>query len=234
MKRFALNLFPGVFAMLLSGVALAQESGFEGESHQWHKKAAQTCGMMKDMKTLDPQKMSATLAEVDKEWAAIVEKYINHPPKQYASDPLWKTYFEDLSDNISIVRERVEKKQYWLAQKHCAQICMIFSRMHQTNGVTTLTDTLLGLRISLKSTQDMMNGDNIQGAKASLIAIGKLHDGLVQQLNSPANVKFGDLQKPVMTAYDEWVTAVIAGDAKMAESALMKFVNVFPKLVMAS
>ena len=88
MKRFALNLFPGVFAMLLSGVALAQESGFEGESHQWHKKAAQTCGMMKDMKTLDPQKMSATLAEVDKEWAAIVEKYINHPPKQYASDPL--------------------------------------------------------------------------------------------------------------------------------------------------
>ena len=234
MKRFALYLLAASFPMLLSGVAIAQENGFESESHQWHKKAAKTCGMLKDLKSCDAQKMVSALADVDKEWTAITAKYLANPPKQYSADPLWKTYFEDLSDNVSLVRERVEKKQYRLAQKYCAQICTTFSRMHQTNGVTTLTDTLLGLRMSLKSAQDMMNAGNIQGAKASLITIGKLHDGLVQQLNSPANVKFDDLQKPIMTAYDEWVTAVTAGDTKMAEATLVKFMSVLSKLVMAS
>jgi len=234
MKRFALYLLAASFPMLLSGVAIAQENGFESESHQWHKKAAKTCGMLKDLKTFDAQKMVSALADVDKEWTAITAKYLANPPKQYSADPLWKTYFEDLSDNVSLVRERVEKKQYRLAQKYCGQICMTFSTMHQTNGIPTLTDALLGLRMSLKSAQDMMNAGNIQGAKASLTNIAKMHDGIVQQLNLPANVRLIDLQKPVMAAYDEWIAAVTAGDAKVAQAALMKLMGVFSSLVMAS
>ena len=234
MKKHALKLGVSVVMLLTSGLALGEEKGFEAESHQWRMKAVMTCGMLRDPKALDPSKVLTALGDIDKEWAAISGKYLNSPPKEYASDPLWKAYFEDLSDNVVVVRERVEKKQYRLAQKNCSQFCMTFSRMHQTNGVSTLTDQLFGWRMGMNGAQDMMNAGNAQGAKASLDALGKMRDGLQRQLALPANAKLADLQKPVMAAYDVWAAAMNAGDAKKAGAAFMDFMGVFPKLFMAS
>ena len=114
MKHAIFSLFLG--ASILSSVCVSsQQSSFDNDVHPWHKKAVMTCGMMRDMKTFDQQKMLASLGELDNELKPISEKYLNNTTEEYAADPLWKTYFEDLADNIRIVREKVarEKSTGW-------------------------------------------------------------------------------------------------------------------------
>lgn len=216
--------------IVASTIMLAQESSFDRDVKPWHKKATLTCGMMRDMKTFHPEKMLANLSELDNELKTISEKYLNNPPKEYAADPLWKTYFEDLADNIRIVRGRVERKEYRLAQKYCGQFCMTFGKMHKTNGRVTLTDMLFSLRMEVRNAQDMLNAGNIDGAKTHVTTLAKLHENIQHQLGQPNNAKLSELQKPLMDAYDQWVVAVNDGDSKKAESALMTFMNEFPKL----
>jgi hypothetical protein len=216
--------------LFIASTAFSQESPFDKEVNPWHKKATMTCGMLRDMKTFDSPKMLANLSELDNELKAFSEKYLNNPPKEYAADPLWKTYFEDLADNIRIVRERVERKEYRLAQKYCGQFCMTFGKMHRTNGRATLTDMLFSLRMEVKIAMDMLNAGNVQGAKAHAGTLAKLHENIQHQLGQPNNVKLGELQKPLMDAYNQWVAAVNDGDSKRADSAFMTFMNEFPKL----
>ena len=219
-----------VVAILIASTALSQESVFDKEVHPWHKKAVMTCGMLRDMKTFDPQKMLANLAELENELAPLSGKYFNHPPKEYASDPLWKTYFEDLADNLKIVRERVERKEYRLAQKYCGQFCMTFGKMHKTNGRVTLTDMLFNLRMEIRNTQDMVNANNIQGAKTQLAMLAKLDESIRHQLAQPVNANLGEVQKPMLAAYDDWTAALKAGENKKMDSAFATFMNEFPKL----
>jgi TolA-binding protein len=186
--------------------------------------------MMRDMKTFDPQKMLSNLNELNAELKTISEKYLNNPPKEYAADPLWKTYFEDLADNIRIVRERIERKEYRLAQKYCGQFCVTFGKMHKTNGRVTLTDMLFSLRMEVRNAQDMENAGNKQGSKAHVNTLAKLHENIQHQLAQPANAKLSQLQQSLMAAYDQWVAAVNAGDSKKAEGAFTTFMNEFPKL----
>lgn len=230
MKHLSMSVILFVSSLFILSTAFSQESPFDKEVKPWHKKATMTCGMMRDMKTFDPQKMLSNLTELNNELKTISEKYLNNPPKEYATDPLWKTYFEDLADKIRIVRERVERKEYRLAQKYCGQFCMTFGKMHRTNGRVTLTDLLFSLRMEVNNAMDMMNASNIQGAKAQVSTLAKLHDNIQHQLAQPANPKLSELQKPLMDAYDQWLAAVNAGDTKKAGEAFATFMNEFPKL----
>jgi hypothetical protein len=230
MKHFNLFMILFVSTLFISSTAFSQESPFDKEVKPWHKKATTTCGMMRDMKTFDPQKMLSSLTELENELKPISEKYLNSPPKEYTADPLWKTYFEDLADNLSIVRERVERKEYRLAQKYCGQFCMTFGKMHKTNGRVTLTDMLFSLRMEVKNVQDMVNAGNLQGAKTHVATLGKLHENILHQLGQPNNAALTEVQKPLMGTYDQWVAAVNDGDSKKAESAFTTFMNEFPKL----
>ena len=231
-----LTLFSSLFviAFLFTTTAFSQESAFDKEVKPWHKKATMTCGMMRDMKTFDPQKMLSNLNELNTGLKTLSEKYLNNPPKEYAADPLWKTYFEDLADNIRIVRERVERKEYRLAQKYCGQFCMTFGKMHRTNGRVTLTDMLFSLRMEVNNAMDMVKAGNIQGAKAHVTTLAKLHENIRQQLAQPANAKLNELQKPLMNAYDQWSTAVNAGDTNKAKDAFTAFMNEFPRFYQAT
>ncbi|MGQ9820171.1 MAG: hypothetical protein ACUVQ1_09690 [Candidatus Kapaibacteriales bacterium] len=69
--------------------------------------------------------MLKNLDELATELTALQTKYAENPFKEYAKDPLWKNYFEDLADNIAIVKERVEKKQDRLVQNCCSNFCRI-------------------------------------------------------------------------------------------------------------
>ena len=229
MKRLALFVSLIIGMLLLSSAAFSQESGFDKEVQPWHKKATMTCGMMRDMKTFDPQKMLSNLTELDNELKALSEKYLNNPPMEYAADPLWKTYFEDLADNIRIVRERVEPKEYRLAQKYCGQFCMTFGKMHRTNGRVTLTDMLFSLRMEVRNAQDMVNAGNILGAKAHVNTLAKLHENIKQRISQSNTAGLAELQKPLMDTYDQWTTAVNDGDSKKAQGAFATFMSEFPK-----
>jgi TolA-binding protein len=102
--------------------------------------------------------------------------------------------------------------------------------MHKTNGRVTLTDMLFSLRMEVRNAQDMVNAGNKQGAKAHVGTLAKLHENIQNQLAQPANAKLSQLQEPLMAAYDQWVTAVNAGNSKKAEDAFTTFMNEFPKL----
>jgi TolA-binding protein len=216
--------------IVASTIMLAQESSFDRDVRPWHKKATLTCGMMRDMKTFDPAKMLSNLNELEKELQPLAAKYATAPPPEYARDPLWSTYFEDLADNITIVRERVERKEYRLAQKYCGQFCMTFGKMHKTNGRVTLTDMLFSLRMEVKNAMDMVNAGNIQGAKSHVSTLAKLHENIEQQIRQSNTTALAELQKPLMDAYDQWITAVNAGDSRNAESSFTTFMSEFPKL----
>ncbi|MEX2190812.1 MAG: hypothetical protein WEB33_08950 [Bacteroidota bacterium] len=227
-----LKSFPSlvIIGFLFATTAFSQESAFDKEVKPWHKKATMTCGMMRDTKTFDPQKMLSNLAELENQLKTISDKYLNNPPKEYAADPLWKTYFEDLADNIRIVRERIGRKEYRLAQKYCGQFCMTFGKMHKTNGRVTLTDMLFSLRMEVRNAQDMVNAGNMQGAKAHVSTLAKLHENIQRQLAQPANPKLSELSKPLMAAYDLWTEAVNTAKRKKAEVAFASFMDEFPKL----
>jgi TolA-binding protein len=70
----------------------------------------------------------------------------------------------------------------------------------------------------------------MQGAKAHVGTLVKLHENIQHQLGQPNNAKLGDLQKPLMAEYNQWVAAVNVGDRNKAESAFTTFMNEFPKL----
>ena len=230
MKKFTVFLSLLVALLLSANWIFAQENAFDQEVKPWHKKATMTCGMMRDLKTFEPQKMLSSLAELETELKALSEKYLDNPPIEYSADPLWKSYFEDLADNIRIVRERVERKEYRLAQKYCGQFCVTFGKLHRTNGRVTLTDLLFSLRMEVKNAMDMVNAGNLQGAKSQVSALAKLHENIQHQLGQPNHAALAELQKPLMEAYDQWIAAVNAGDAKAAEGAFTTFMNEFPKL----
>ena len=166
-----------LFILLISSFVFAQtirHGGFDEEIAPWHKKAVMTCGMLRDMKTFDPQKMLNNLAELSSKLKVLQNKYADNPPQEYANDPQWKTYFEDLADNIVIVKERIEKKQYRLVQNYCGNFCRIFGRMHKNNGLTDLTDLMFSLRAEIRGAMDMYNARNFGGAKESLPMVKNL------------------------------------------------------------
>ncbi|MGK9476402.1 hypothetical protein [Melioribacter sp. OK-6-Me] len=155
----------------ISSYSLTQtinRSEFDDEIAPWHKKAIVTCGMLKNMDTFEHEKFIKKLDELDAELKILAEKYLNNPPAEYAKDPLWKTYFEDLMDNTNVIRERAEKKQYRLAQKYCPYYCMTFGKMHRNNGRTDLTDLMFSWRAEIKNVMDMYLAGNVEGAKNHL------------------------------------------------------------------
>lgn len=224
-----LKIYFSLLLFVTSSFAFAQSNSFDKEAASWHKKAVMTCGMLRDMKTFDPQKMLNNLAELSSELKVIQNKYADNPPSEYANDPLWKTYFEDLEDNISIVKERVEKKQYRLVQNFCGNFCRIFGRMHKNNGLTDLTDLMFSLRAEIRGTMDMYNAKNFGGAKESLTTIKNLLNKVDGKAKAFENKNFEEAYEPLKSSVTKWIEAVEKNDSKSVMENFNLFMNSFPK-----
>lgn len=173
MKTVALSFTMLIF--LLTHRTFAQTKSFDETITPWHKKAITTCGMLRKMDSFDHSQFMKNLDELEAELKTVSDQFLNNPPAEYANDPLWKTYLEDLMDNIIVIRERIEKKQYRLAQKYCPNFCMIFGKMHRNNGRTDLTDVLFAWRAEIRNAMDMVNAGNTEGAKNHLEMVGRMY-----------------------------------------------------------
>lgn len=227
MKKYLVLFVTMIFASLT--FVQAQESSFEKDAAPWHKKAVMTCGMLRDMKTFDQQKMLKNLDELSTELTALQTKYAENPPKEYANDPLWKNYFEDLADNIVIVKERVEKKQYRLVQNYCGNFCRIFGRMHKNNGQIDLTDVMFSLRAEIKGAMDMFNAQNVKGTKESLGSVKNLLNKVIAKADEKNSADFNELLKPLKDAAASWIDAVEKDNKKGLMESFNTFMNAFPK-----
>jgi len=223
------KFFLAMLLFVTSSLMFAQIKSFDEESAPWHKKAVMTCGMLRDMKTFDPQKMLKNLDELSTELNALQTNYAENPPKEYANDPLWKTYFEDLADNIIIVKERVEKKQYRLAQNNCGNFCRIFGRMHKNNGLIDLTDMMFSLRAEIRSSMDMFNTQNYKGAKESLNLMKNLLNKVADKAKARNSKEFDALFEPLKASAENWIDAVEKENKQAVVESFNIFMSAFPK-----
>ena len=223
------KLFLALLLFVTSSFALAQTNSFDKDAAQWHKKAVMTCGMLRDIKTFDQQKMLSNLDELSTELNALQTKYAENPPKEYANDPLWKNYFEDFADNIAIVKERVENKQYRLVSNYCGNFCRIFGRMHKNNGLTDLTDLMFSLRAEIRGAMDMYGAKNYTGAKQSLPIIRKLFNRVNAKVKAKENKEFAESFDLLNSSVKNWIEAMGKNHFVLVTENFNMFMNAFPK-----
>jgi len=224
-----------VLALLVIGnYAFAQTKSFDEEIAPWHKKAVMTCGMLKNMDSFDQQKFLKNLDELEAELKVLSEKYLNNPPAEYAKDPQWKTYLEDLMDNTNVIRERIEKKEYRLAQKYCPFYCMTFGKMHRNNGRTDLTDVMFAWRAEIKNAMDMFAAGNVDGAKNHLEMVDRMYSKLKSYQQKKNDPKFDELFAPVEEIVKAWQEGIKNDNFEQAKANFNKFMNEFDKPFMAT
>jgi hypothetical protein len=228
------KFFLALLLFVTSSFAFAQTKSFDEEIAPWHKKAVMTCGMLRTMETFDQQKFMKNLDELEAELKFISEKYVNNPPAEYAKDPQWKTYLEDLMDNTNVIRERIEKKEYRLAQKYCPFYCMTFGKMHRNNGRTDLTDVMFSWRSEVKNAMDMFAAGNVDDAKNHLEMVDRMYGKLKSYQQKKNDLKFNELFSPVEELVKEWKNGIETKNAEKTKTNFGKFMNEFGKPYMTT
>ena len=223
------KLFLAVLLFVTSSLIVAQTKSFDEEIAPWHKKAVMTCGMLRNMDSFDQQKFLKNLNELEAEVKIISEKYLNNPPAEYAKDPQWKTYLEDLMDNTNVIRERIEKKQYRLAQKYCPFYCMTFGKMHRNSGRTDLTDVMFSWRAEVKNAMDMFIAGNVDGAKNHLEMVDRMYGKLKSYQQKKNDSKFNEMFTPVEALVKEWKDGIKNKNMEKVKTNFDKFMNEFSK-----
>jgi len=211
----------------------AQTKSFDEEIVPWHKKATMQCGLLK-ANPVDGAQILKNLDELETGLKVFTDKYLENPPVEYARDVNWKSYFETLAENIVVVRERVEKKEYAQASIYCSIFCKTFGQMHKINGTTDLADLVFSWRMELKNTADMFNAGNSAGYKQGIPVVEGIYQKVsamkAKRNDSNLNATF----KPLDEAYTSWLKAIKSDDKSAMNTTYNNFMNAFPKPYMAS
>ena len=221
--------FLALLLFVTGSFAFAQTKSFDEEIAPWHKKAVIMCGMLKNTNSFDQQNFIKNIDELGAELKIVTDKYSNNPPAEYAKDPQWKTYLEDLMDNTNVIRERVEQKQYRLAQKYCPFYCMTFGKMHRNNGRTDLTDVMFSWRAEVKNAMDMFAAGNVDGAKNHLEMVDRMYGKVKSYQQKKSDAKFNELFSPVEGLVKEWKNGIETKNAEKVKTNFGKFMNEFSK-----
>lgn len=230
MKKYLILLIVMFIASLT--FVQAQESSFENDSKVWHKNAIMTCGMLKNMETFDQAKMLGKLVGLEKGLNKLQSKYADNPPAEYQNDPMWKMYFNLFLDNTKIIKERVETKEYKLAQSYCGNYCKLFGRMHRNNGTTDLTDIMFATRMNIMGTMEMFSANNFDGAKANLPLVKNLMAKFISKVKD--NENYNSLFKPVANAVNNWITALEKMDKQNVKLSVNEYFKEFPKAYLST
>lgn len=211
----------------------AQTSSFDKEITPWHKMATMQCGMLKAI-PVNADQILKNLDELTTGLNVLSDKYLNIPPSEYAKDVNWKSYFLALSENIVVVRERVEKKQFAEASVYCSNFCKIFGQMHKINGTSDLTDVTFAWRMELKTTTDMFTAGNSARAKHNMEHLDMIYKMMVAKKAQRNDNALNENFKPLEEAYATWLNASKTENVEQMKAALKQFMDGFPKPYMAS
>jgi len=225
-----------IIALLLAAATVtgfAQTSAFDKEIAPWHKKATMQCGMLK-ANPVNAEQILKNLDELTAGLKVFTDKYLDNPPAEYAKDVNWKSYFLTLSENIVVVRERVEKKQFAEASVYCSTFCKTFGQMHKINGTTDLADVVFSWRMELKNTADMFNVGNTTGYKQGIPVVEAIYKNMVAKKAQRNDSKLNETFKPLDEAYTAWIKAITSADKAAMNTAYNNFMNAFPMPYMAS
>ncbi|MGB9745440.1 MAG: hypothetical protein ACPLXM_00720 [Bacteroidales bacterium] len=229
------KLFVALLISTTTVFSFAQNNSFSKEMSAWHKKAVITCGMIKSPDAgSKSQVIDQNLNELSEGLGTITQKYLNNPPAEYKNDPLWTSYFDDLADNLTVVKYYANKQEYRVAGKNCSVFCQTILRMHKNNGTVELSDMLFSLNMQLKLTTDISNAGNTEGAKDNVELVKKIIEHAAKKVKSDNNANLQALFVPVVKTTQDWLKAIEAGDAKAAKTLYTSFTPDFQKIFMAS
>jgi hypothetical protein len=228
------TLFASLFLLAASVTGFAQTSSFDKELTAWHKKAIMTCGMIRSPKAPDAKVITKNIEETGKGLETLTQTYKNNPPAEYKNDPLWASYFDDLADNLTVVKYFSDKQEYRVASKNCSVFCQTILRMHKNNGTVDLSDMLFSLNMQLKLTTDISNAGNVEGAKDNIEMVNKIMEHASKKVKGFNDANLQALFVPVEKTVQDWIKAIEAGDAKTAKTLYASFTPDFQKIFMAS
>ncbi|MGQ9702373.1 MAG: hypothetical protein ACUVQT_07970 [bacterium] len=147
----------------------SQENSFDAELSALRKKIVGVCAQLQAGQPRESHEQ--LLGEVDwviGEWSSLTNKYKDNPPVEYTKDPEWKNYFSEAFDNFSIMKQKIENKDYKRAAQFCGMNCALFVKIHQINGKITLTDLMFTMRQHLKMAMSMAKAGNWRDAKKNM------------------------------------------------------------------
>ncbi|MGQ9818221.1 MAG: hypothetical protein ACUVQ3_09805 [bacterium] len=165
-KLFLVTL---VLYLGLSQTGNSQENSFDAELSALRKKIVGVCAQLQAGQPRESQEQ--LLGEVDhiiSEWSSLTNKYKDNPPAEYTKDPEWKNYFSEAFDNFSIMKQKIENKDYKRAAQFCGMNCALFVKIHQINGKITMTDLMFTMRQHLKMAMSMAKAGNWRDAKKNM------------------------------------------------------------------
>jgi hypothetical protein len=229
MKKAIIALFFAAATVM----GFAQTSSFDKEITPWHKLATMQCGMLK-ANPVNAEQILKNLDQLTAGLKVLTDKYLENPPVEYAKDVNWKSYFQTFAENIVVVRERVEKKQFAQASIYCSTFCKTFGQMHKINGTTDLTDLVFAWRMEMKNANDMQTVGNKVGSLQTFAAVEGIYKQMEEKKMLRNDAMITESLKPVETAYANWVTAFKAGNSEKMNVAMQQFMDSFPKPYMAT
>jgi len=226
-----------VFAVIAVLIALCglsySENSFDTELSGLRKSVISMCTQLQAGQPRENQEQ--LLKEIDaiiSGWKGLTDNYNNTPPVEYAKDPAWKSYFDEALDNFQIMRQKVEGKDYNRATQFCGLNCALFVKIHQVNGISTLTDKMFTLRQHLKLTLSMAKASNWAGAKEIMENASKdLQE--IKKLAIPANVDKKEYLNDIKLlddAFAQLKSIFNMKDIKKFGEQFKTFLNTFNKL----
>lgn len=220
-------------ALLVFIVFNAQAQSFDCDASSWHKKAIMTCGMVKSTNP-DTLLINKNLAELEAEFQILFNKYYDNPSEEYAKDVNWNFYLLTLKENLTVVKERVEEKNYKAASVFCPYFCTTFGKIHKINGTTDLTDLMFAWRAELKNTTEMFNVGNLKGASQNSKQLENLYQKVVEFKSTNNNPSFNELFNPLDKIYSVWISALKDGNASALNETFSNFMKTFPKAYLST
>lgn len=226
MKR---NILLTIIALVFSGLTVFAQSDFDAEMIMLHKNAIKNCGMIKSKGNHNTVKILQSLGQLKVEIKADETKYTKNPPKDYADDPLFKSYFEELDDIVDALITRVKKENYKRATMNCARICMVFNKMHMFNGKMDLTDFMFSWKLQMTMTMNMLNAGNENGAYQNMGRVKSMYTKVMAFIQKKDNPEFHKNFTAVNNVYKKWSEAMSTKDKEKAQKLFAEFNKLFPK-----
>lgn len=167
MKRIV--MFMLMAAIIPATIAFSQPSEFDRQLSGLRKNIIAVCGKLQAAgpETV-PAQMAAAVDSIITGWSSLKGSFQDNPPQIYANDPAWKGYFTEAADNFSLMKSRASEGNYKRAVQFCGLNCALFVKIHQVNGVETVTDRLFSLRQAIMTAKAMVSAGNNSGAVSLL------------------------------------------------------------------
>jgi hypothetical protein len=227
-------MYAVLFIFAITSLKTQAQSTFDRDMTDLHSQIFKTCGIIKSKTKHNDKVTLKSLAELKDQITKLEKEYVNNPPKEYANDPLFGSYFYQLKDVVDILSERIKRGDYKSAIMNCSGFCKTFNKMHMINGTLDLTDAMFMWNMQITMTNYMINAKNYKGASMSVNKVPGLYKMVIGLKNKKNSADFNKQFAPLDAIYQKWLKAIQSKDYKASSEQAKAFSAAFPMIFKSS